>query len=443
MNLLKSRKNIIILIAIVLLVIVAIYQQVTSSQDTLSLLQKVDPSVSSFEEIDGAFPTYELADKSGDFLSYAVISSASGYGGPIKMLTAINKEGKIVKAVLLENAETPSYLSRVLDSGYPVNLQGHAITEALESNKKIDAVSGATRTTEGILAAVEKGVAQVGQNQLGVAVPKVKNYTFQWEDGAIVLLLLVAVVAVIRKIKRLRIPLLIGSVIIIGFMAQSSFSLGNFTSIIMNKMPVITERPIWFVLVIGILFFTLIFGKNVYCGWVCPFGAVQEGIYKALNLTKNRLDQRITAIAGKSRWFFIWLAVMFALFFNNPGIASYEPFSPFFGGEAHTAQWILMVLIIVSSIVIFRFWCRCFCPVGAVLDFLAKIKRKTRKLFVKKPRAVMDNESGCASCSSCQSTCTKDKTAAPLSTFNKFIIVLIFIIDLLIMAALLQNTGLI
>lgn len=443
MNLLKSKKNIIVLIAMVLLVIVAIFQHVTSSQDTLSLLQKVEPTVSSYEVIEGAYPSYELADQNGNFLSYAVITSASGYGGPIKMLTAINKEGKIVDAVLLENAETPSYLSRVLDLGYPVNLQGHNITEALESNEKIDAVSGATRTTEGILAAVEKGVAQVGQNQLGLVVPEVEAYTFQWEDGAIVLLMLVGVLAVIRKTKKLRIPLLIGSVIIIGFMTKSSLSLGNFTSIIMNKMPVITERPIWFVVVIGILFFTLILGKNVYCGWLCPFGAVQEGIYKALNLTKNRLDQRVTVMAGKSRWIFIWLAVMLALFFNNPGIASYEPFSPFFGGEANTAQWILMILILVLSIVVFRFWCRCFCPVGAVLDFIAKIKRKIKKLFVKKPSGGI-NESGSASCSSCQSPCgKKEKGATPLSTFNKFMIVLIVMIDLLIIVALLQNIGLI
>jgi polyferredoxin len=231
-------------------------------------------------------------------------------------------------------------------------------------------------------------------------------------------------------------------------MAKSSLSLGNFVSIVMNKMPVITERPIWFVLVIGILFFTLILGKNIYCGWLCPFGAVQEGIYKALNLTSNRLDKRIISVAGKSRWFFIWLAAMFALFFNNPGIASYEPFSPFFGGKANTAQWILMGLILLLSIMVFRFWCRCFCPVGAILDFLAQVKRKIKKLFGKKPSVelsrVMHNESGCASCSSCQSTCGKHvQKVTALSPFNKFILFLMAIIELLIIAALLQNTGLI
>jgi Na+-translocating ferredoxin:NAD+ oxidoreductase RnfG subunit len=440
-------KNILIVLACCLLVITAVYQHFSNKQDMLTILQQAEPDAANYKEIEGTYKTYELKNQKGEFLNYAVFTSASGYGGPISILTTINKDGKIDNVIILENGETPSYLARVLESGYPENLKGHSITESFESNEAIDAVSGATRTTEGILGAVEKGVAQVGQNQLGVEVPKVGGYHLQWEDGAIVLLLLLAVIAATRKIKKLRIPLLVASVLIIGFMAKSSLSLGNFMSIIMNKMPIITERPIWFFLVIGILVVTLILGKNIYCGYICPFGAAQEGIYEALNLTKNKLDQRIIAVAGKSRWFFIWLAAMLALYSNNPGIASYEPFSPFFGGKANTAQWIMMGLILVTSIVVFRFWCRCFCPIGTVLDFLAQAKRKIKKIFVKRPAAQLNsavhNQSGCVSCSTCKSGCGKnEKKATPLSSFNKIIVGLIVVIDLLVITALLQNSGL-
>lgn len=448
MQTLKRKKSIIILIACCLLVLTAVYQHIANKQDTLSVLKLAEPDVASFKEIEGPYATYELIAENGQFLSYGVISSASGYGGPITMLTAINKEGEIKRAVILDNAETPTYLSRVVESGYPENLQGQRITESLRTNQEIDAVSGATRSVEGILSAVEKGIGQVGENQLGFAVPKVNTYHFQWEDGAIVLLLILAVIAAIRKVKKLRIPLLIASVFIIGFMAKSSLSLGNFMSIVMNKIPVITERPIWFVLVIGILVVTLILGKNVYCGWLCPFGAVQEGIYKSLHLTKNRLEPKIVSASKKSQWLMIWLAAMLAFLFNNPGIASYEPFSPFFGGEANTPQWIMMGLIILASIVVLRFWCRCFCPVGTVLDFLAQAKRKGKKLFMKKSRSQLNTaittESSCASCKSCKSGCGKsEKKTVPLSTFNKFIVFLIVVIDLLIIATLLQNIGLI
>lgn len=412
------------------------------------MLQRAEPAAASYKELEGVYPTYELFNQSRKFLSYAVLSSASGYGGSITMLTTINKKGRIDSAVILENAETPTYLKRVMESGYPENLQGQAVAKSLKSNQKLDAVSGATRTTEGILTAVQKGIAQVGKNQLDIAVPKVASYHFQWEDGAIVLLLILTVVAAILKLKKFRIPLFIASVMIIGFMAKSSLTLGNFMSILMNKMPVITERPVWFLAVFGILVVTFILGKNVYCGWLCPFGAIQEGIYRALHLSNNRVDPKIMSASKKSQWILIWLAAMLGLFFHNPGIASYEPFSPFFGGAGNTAQWIMMGMVLVLSIFVLRFWCRCFCPVGSVLDFIAQMKRKWKKIVHRKPnfQHVIGNSeaSRCSSCQSRHSVCQKkEKNKASLSFFNKLIISFIVIMDFLIIAALLQNAGLI
>lgn len=444
-----KKKNIVIIIACSLLIITAVYQHFANKQDILSLLRQVEPASADYNEIKGSYKTYELIDNNGEFLSYAVISSASGYGGPITMLTTVNGEGIVENAVILENAETPAYLERVVEAGYPDNLQGAEVIQSLKENEELDAVSGATRTTDGILAAVEKGMFDVGEIQLGLDVPALSSYQFQWEDGAIVLLLLTAILATIRKLKKLRVILLIASVVLIGFILKSSVSIGNFMSIITNKMPVITERPIWYILIIGILVFTLIIGKNFYCGWLCPFGAVQEGIYKALNLTKNKLDQRIVNLSRQSRWFFIWLAAILAFTFNNPGIASYEPFAVFFGGEGHAAQWIIMGLVLLLSIFILRFWCRCFCPVGAVLDFVATVKRKVRRFVGKKTvggqTAAKKTNVECSKsqCSTCKSGCNRDKIKTMrLSAFNKTIAFIILLVDLLIIGVLLQNTGL-
>lgn len=445
-----KKKNIIIIIACCLLILTAVYQHFANKQDILSLLRQAEPAAADYNEIKGSYKTYELIDNNGEFLSYGVITSASGYGGPITMLTTVNGEGVVENAVILEHAETPAYLERVVEVGYPNNLQGAGVTNSLIANEGLDAVSGATRTTDGIIAAVEKGMFDVGETQLGLDVPPLSTYHFQWEDGAIVLLLLTAIFAAFRKLKKLRVLLLIASVILIGFIAKSSISLGNFMSIITNKMPVITERPIWFILIIGILVFTLIIGKNFYCGWLCPFGAVQEGIYKALNLTKNKLDQRIVNLSRKSRWFFIWLAAILAFYFNNPGIASYEPFAVFFGGEGHVMHWIIMGLVVFMSIFILRFWCRCFCPVGAVLDTIAIVKRKAKRLVGKKSvrgqtaATKIDLECSKSQCNTCKSGCNRDKIETmQLNAFNKVVALIILLVDLLIIGALLQNTGLI
>ena len=444
MNFLRRKKTIIVSIACLFLVLVTIYQQYSNKQDMLSLLQQAEPETVEYKKIRGSYETYELMNAEGEFLSYAVISSSSGYGGPLTTLTSVNKEGKISNVVLLSHAETPSYLNRVLGEGYPDNLHGKTITERLLEQDGVDAISGATRTSEGIIAAVEKGMVQIGENQLALAVPVMDSFHFQWQDGAIVLLLVLALVALKAKKKKLRPWLLAASVIVIGFMTHSSITVGNYTSILANKIPVIAERPIWFIMVVGFLVVTMFIGKNLYCGWVCPFGAVQEGIYKALSLKTIRVEQRILDLAKKSRWIFIWVACLLALLYNNPGIATYEPFSVFFGGEGTTAQWLIMGIVILMSIFILRFWCRFFCPVGAILDAVALCKRKVKKLFTKQqvitPHHFTGNE--CSSCDSCKSACGGKGNAVPLNPSNKFVVGVILLTNLLIIVVLLHNINL-
>jgi Na+-translocating ferredoxin:NAD+ oxidoreductase RnfG subunit/Pyruvate/2-oxoacid:ferredoxin oxidoreductase delta subunit len=442
MKILEHKKTMIIIAACLFLVLAAVYQQISNKLDTLSLLKQVEPDAAQYHEVKGSYPTYELLDEDGQFLNYAVISSSSGYGGPITTVTSINKEGSIASVAILDHAETPSYINRVLNEGYPDNFQGKSISERLADQEGIDAISGATRTSEGIIGSVEKGMVEVGENQLGIRVPQLDTVHFQWQDGVIVLLLILMVLAVMRKMRKLRPWLLVASVIVIGFLTKTSLTVGNFTSILANKIPSIGERPVWFILVIGVLLITLISGKNLYCGWLCPFGAVQEGIYKALNLKSFKINQNIVKAARKSRWIFIWLAAMLALIFNNPGITSYEPFSAFFGGEATTSQWIVMGIVLLMSIFVLRFWCRSFCPVGAVLDAIASGKRKIKRLFAKKQMDAAQKVSSCSGCNTCKSGCRNSRVDS-LSWSERFFAGIIILVDLLIIATLLQNIGLV
>ncbi|WP_092328615.1 FMN-binding protein [Desulfosporosinus hippei] len=443
--LLKKGKAFIIIVACSLLLLTSIYQQIANKQSILSILQQGDPAAVNFNEVNGVYKTYELMDAKGNFLSYGVISSASGYGGPITMLTTVSREGRIVNAVILENTETPLYLKKVRGFGYPENLKGKKITQPLNNYEDIDAVSGATRTTTGIKLAVEKGIYQVGQNQLGLTVPSQKHIHFQWQDGLVVLLFVVAMAASVRNMRRLRIWLLVSSVVILGFVTNSSLTIGNFISILALKIPTFFERPVWYLMVLGVLVVTLILGNNFYCTWLCPFGAVQEGIYKALNLINYVPNPRLISIAQKSRWLFLWLAAMLALLFNNPGIASYEPFSVFFDGDGSTSQWIIMGIILLSSIFILRFWCRCFCPVGACLNTLASCKQRGKKLFRNKFISKESSEiptslisiSGC--CQDCTSSKKEKPKVSPLSSSDKLVAGVIVVICFLIVGALFQS----
>ncbi len=444
-----------------------IYQQISNKQDTLSLLQQGEPAVTRYEELDGAYKTYGLYDQADHLLNYGVIASASGYGGPITMLTVVDQEGTIANAVLIEDSETPLYLKKVLEEGYPEIFQGKTVTQLLSTYEDIDGVSGATRTADGIMLAVEKGMFQVGMNQLGLTVPTLKVFYVQWQDGLLVFLMLFVILAAARNMKKFRPWILVAAVLVLGFMENTSLTIGNYMSILALKMPAFFERPIWYVMVIGVLIITLLWGRNFYCSWLCPFGAVQEGAYKALNLANYHPNPKLISGARKSRWFFLWMAAMLALLFNNPGIASYEPFSVFFDGDGNTSQWIMMLLILLFSIFVLRFWCRYFCPVGAFLDFIATCKRTAQKLCRRKlgsDNSVPEKEEiqlgrqgfmaeemvklngrfegvaepACAACSGCQ----REKEISRLSSGDKLVAGAIILIGMLIMGALLQSIGL-
>ncbi|WP_019851175.1 4Fe-4S binding protein [Desulfitobacterium sp. PCE1] len=433
----------VIVFACLLLLMTFIYQQGTNKQDLLGLLQQGEPSASQFKEVEGAYKSYALYNQEGTFLSYGVISSASGYGGPITMLTIVSEEGKIANAVLLDDSETPLYLKKVLVAGYPENFLGKTVSEPLEAHEDIDIVSGATRTAKGMMLAVEKGMYQVGENHLGLKVPPLKTFHFQWQDGLVVLMLALAILASSRNMKKLRPWILVAAVFVLGFMENVSLTIGNYMSIIALKMPTFSERPIWYVMVIGVFLITLFWGRNFYCSWLCPFGAVQEGIYRALNLANYHPHPRLVTIARKSRWFFLWLAALLALLLNNPGIASYEPFSVFFDADGNTSQWIIMGIILLFSIFILRFWCRCFCPVGAFLDFTALCKRKASAILGRKsiPSKSDKREEGCpGQCAGCLKE--EAQQTSLLISSDKILAAGIGVLWILIIGALLQNIGL-
>ena len=101
--------------------------------------------------IDTAY--YEVKDAKGNKLGTVLFSSpysdnVKGFNGPTPLLIALDAENRIKNVVLLENQETPVYARRVVEGGLYEAWNGLTPDEAL--NKDVDAVSGATYTSNGV-----------------------------------------------------------------------------------------------------------------------------------------------------------------------------------------------------------------------------------------------------------------------------------------------------
>ena len=96
---------------------------------------------------------YEVKDSKGNKLGTVLFSSPysdgiKGFNGPTPILIALDAEGRIKNVVLLENQETPVYAKRVVEGGLYQAWNGLTVDEALD--KQVDAVSGATYTSNGV-----------------------------------------------------------------------------------------------------------------------------------------------------------------------------------------------------------------------------------------------------------------------------------------------------
>ena len=156
-------------------------------------------------------------------------------------------------------------------------------------------------------------------------------------------------------------------------------------------------------IVLGSLIFALTIGP-IFCGWLCPFGAFQEFVYKLsekrflklrkkLNSNKSLL-QKLSVLRYISLLFVIILTLNgFHLILSNIDPTYSLFYIPL--GNFNILGALTLILLIFIGLFIERFWCRYLCPYGALLGILNKIKifKITRK------------EQTCIECKQCSKSC--------------------------------------
>ena len=167
-----------------------------------------------------------------------------------------------------------------------------------------------------------------------------------------------------------------------------------------------------------ILLFGFLFGRWI-CGFLCPFGLIQDLLYhiKTPKIRKNRL----TRTASYFKYVILaYLVILLPLMYSGhgplPGFCKYIcPSGTLLGaggllsnpknfeelsrlGILFTWKFVLLVIFIVGAIFIYRFFCRFFCPLGALYGLFNKISLLGMNL----------NKSRCTDCGLCIGECLMD-----------------------------------
>lgn len=384
-------KRVMVVAAVVILMGVLVYANLAAEKNELIYLKQILPQTH-FEKTSDSPPIFKAVQSDGKSHFFVVFGEANGYGGPMKVATVINQLGEIQQVVVMENRETPSFLNKVLKAKFLDQFKGIEAAAPIELDADLDSVTGATVSSRAIADAVRQGSYGVAVNQLGLSV---RESSEAWKFGlaeavGIMLYLAVLILAMVWKKPQARLAILLVSVVVLGFWLKIQISLSSVSGLLMGYWPDIPTNIVWYVIVIGGIGMAVFSGRNLYCSWLCPFGGVQELTNRLKGESQRR---RVTApILKLLPKVLLWFGLLLIFLFRNPAIGSYEPFGTLFGLSGTILNWLLLLVIIVGSIFIYRFWCDCLCPVGAFLDICAKIRRMLGKPFRHLSKKVLPNQ---------------------------------------------------
>lgn len=213
-----------------------------------------------------------------------------------------------------------------------------------------------------------------------------------------------------------------------------------------------------------LLLYCLMFGRLI-CGWLCPFGLIQELLYKIKTpkLKKGPVTRILSYLKYVILVVFVFIIPIAYAFKDTPlpgfckyicpagtiegglGLLSNAANESFFAmlGPIFTWKFLVMVSVVVGCIFAFRMFCRFLCPLGALYGLFNKISVFGVKVEANKcincdkciKHCKMDvhkvGDQECISCGECMDVCPtnaivwkgilpkKEETAGIPSTGNK------------------------
>ncbi|MDZ7738100.1 MAG: FMN-binding protein [Bacteroidales bacterium] len=296
-----------------------------------------------------------------------------GYNGNVTVAAVTDTAGIIVSVHLLANKETPSFVSKLFRRNFTDRFEGLSLADLAANDLSVDAVAGATITSDAITEAIRKGYS-AGE---GWKQKKKLSISAGWPEILVLLLFALSVLISLEKLRPARKYLQwtswLLSIVFLGFVLGQPLTLPRFISVFTAYMP--DPDGELYVLLIPLLAlgFILIGGKNNYCRSVCPFGATQELLGAAGNA--SGLKPGRFRLVKYIQWGITLLAVILALIMNNPSIAEYSVFGAFFQLTATALIFILLMLSIIMSLFFRRPWCNYLCPVDGVMAYFRTVRR--------------------------------------------------------------------
>lgn len=165
----------------------------------------------------------------------------------------------------------------------------------------------------------------------------------------------------------------------------------------------------------GILLLSGVLLGRTVCGWLCPFGLIQELLYKIPGPKIRK--SRVTRVLSFGKYLMLALVVLFlSAELALPAFCKYVcPAGTLEGallnlttrrgaeiaallGSAFARKLAVLIAVLLAAVFLYRGFCRFLCPLGAVYALLGRLS----------PVGVKTDGSRCTDCGACVTACPAD-----------------------------------
>jgi polyferredoxin/Na+-translocating ferredoxin:NAD+ oxidoreductase RnfG subunit len=392
--------------------------------DDFAVIQSYFPTATRVGKLEGKPPSaavYQGEHIIGYVYYTDDVTKIPAYSGkPIRTLVGLNLTGKIVGVKIIHHEE-PILLVGISDKdlqNFINQYLGKYVNDKIkiggrdrDNYHSFDGISGATITVMVLNAAITKSMRQVALSRglldkNGDVIAQLKQdasvpiWIYVWKNkifqviilymGLLALLFVLVMQDWFAKRPELltyfRTGYLIYTVVFIGWYALAQLSVVNVLTFVNSFVHGFSWEnflmdPMLFLLWGFVAVTILLWGRGVYCGWLCPFGAMQELVFRVGEYFKlpsyefpEVIHERLFAIK------YIILLILFGISMQSlimaEKMAEVEPFKTAVTLRFAREWGYVFYAVALLGISAFnrKFYCRYLCPLGAALTFPSKFR---------------------------------------------------------------------
>ena len=215
---------------------------------------------------------------------------------------------------------------------------------------------------------------------------------FNWAIGILFATFVAGIFVRHEKTRKLRPIFLLAAVVVLGFYRGGPGIISSFQNTVLYAIGA-SWKWTAAVLFVGTIILAYFQGK-VFCGWICYLGAIQEFLYIGkIKVLQTEKAQKIMRIIR-----YVLLAVILIQLIITQSIewSRIGPFKVIFNlYSPNITGYILLGILLLSSLFIHRPFCKMVCPAGLIFGWVTKIPGA----------AVLGITTSCAGCKTCSTSC--------------------------------------